>query len=75
MPNRRTPEEIEFAARIKVARSLVRLRHSLEADRELNGLLADITEDHQHELQSGGLKRLPDGYLSGIIKDVADVED
>lgn len=74
MPARKTPEEMAFATRIKVARSLTRLKHSIEADYELNALLADMTDDHNKELQTGGLKELGPGTLDQVIKDVADVE-
>ena len=72
MPVRKTPEEMALKDRIKVARSIVRLKHSLAADHELNGLLADITEDHNRELQTGGLKELNPGMLDGMLKDIAD---
>jgi len=75
MPVRKTPEEMALMRRLKVARSLVRLKHSLDADLELNGLLADITEDHNTELQTGGLKELAPGTLDGLIKEVADAKD
>jgi hypothetical protein len=75
MPSRKTPEEMAFAARIKTARTLVRLKHSLEADMELNNLLADMTEGHNLELHSGGLKILQPGTLEKVIEDVADTED
>lgn len=75
MPTRKTPEEMAFAARIKTARTLVRLKHSLEADRELNSLLADMTESHALELHSGGLKQLEPDALSNVIKQVADTDD
>ena len=75
MPTRKTPEEMAFAARIKTARSLVRLKHSIEADYELNALLADMTEDHALELQTGGLKQLEPGTLEKVIADVADVSN
>lgn len=74
MPTRKTPEEMAFAARIKTARTIVRLKHSIEADYELNALLADMTDDHNKELQSGGLKELGPGVLDQVIKGVADVE-
>jgi hypothetical protein len=64
-----------FAARIKTARTLVRLKHSLEADRELNSLLADMTEAHALELQTGGLLELEPGVLDKVIKGVADADD
>ena len=75
MPTRKTPEEMAFAARIKTARTLVRLKHSIEADYELNTLLANMTDEHQHELQTGGLKELAPGTLDGFTKDVADLAD
>lgn len=74
MPTRKTPEEMAFAARIKTARTIVRLKHSIEADYELNALLADMTDDHNKELQSGGLKELEPGALDQVIKGVADVQ-
>ena len=75
MTVRKTPEEMAFAARIKAARTLTRLKHSIAADYELNDLLADMTEDHNAELQTGGLKRLGAGTLEDIIKGIADVPD
>ena len=75
MPVRKTPEEMALAARLKVARSIVRLKHSLEADRELNALLADITEGHALELQTGGLIEIEASTLDALIKEVADAKD
>jgi len=75
MPTRKTPEEMAFAARIKTVRTLVRMKHSIEADYELNALLADMTDEHHHELQTGGLKELGAGTLDGVIKEVADLND
>lgn len=75
MPTRKTPEEMAFAARIKAARTLTRLKHSIAADYELNGLLADMTEEHALELQIGGLKVLEDGALEKVIRDIADLDD
>jgi hypothetical protein len=72
MPVRKTPEEMALARRLKVARSLVRLKHSLDADLELNGLLADISDDHALELQTGGLKELGAGTLDEIIKGISE---
>lgn len=75
MPTRKTPEEMAFAARIKTARTLTRLKHSLAADYELNGLLADMTEAHALELQTGGLQSLEDGALDKVIREVADLDE
>lgn len=73
MPSRKTPEEMALAIRLKVARSNVRLKHSIQADIELNGLLADITDDHNLALHSGEVKELGDG-LSKFIEEIADIE-
>lgn len=72
MPARKTEEEMALAARIKVARTVVRLKHSLQADAELNVLLNQISDDHNTELQTGGLKQLNAGTLDQLIKDVVD---
>jgi hypothetical protein len=75
MPARKTPEEMEISERIRLARVLVRFKHSRNANYELNDLLADMTDDHALELQTGGLKQLAEGTLEGLIKDVADTGD
>lgn len=75
MPTRKTPEEMAFAARIKAARTLTRLKHSINADYELNDLLADMTDDHNLELATGGLKALGSGHLDKVISDIADTGD
>lgn len=72
MPVRKTPEEMALAARLKVARSIVRLKHSLEADTELNALLSDISESHTKELQTGGMIQLNKGWADELLKDVTD---
>ena len=74
MAKRKTPEEMALAARLKTARSLVRLKHSLAADYELNDLLANITDDHMLELHSGGLKEIGAGTLDKVIDEIADIE-
>lgn len=74
MAKRKTPEEMALQTRIKIARSQVRLKHSIAADYELNALLADITDDHMLELHSGGLKEVAPGALDKVIADIADVE-
>jgi len=71
MPVRKTEEEMALAARLKVIRSLVRLEHSLRADRELNQILADISEGHAIELQTGGLIEMEPGTLEKVVKEVS----
>jgi len=72
---RKTPEEMAIAARKKTLRTIVRLKHSIEADYELNGLLADMEEGHALELQTGGLIQMDQDLLDKVVKKVADDED
>jgi hypothetical protein len=45
---------------IKATRTLLRLKHSLNADEELNNVLPDRLEDFDKAVQSGELKQLSD---------------
>ena len=66
---------MEIAERIRLARVLVRCKHSRAANYELNDLLADMTDSHNLELATGGLKQIAPGTLEGLIKDIADTYD
>lgn len=59
---KKTPIEMERAKIIKVTRSLIRLKHSLAADEELNNVLPDRVAEFDIALQSGQLVGLPDGW-------------
>jgi len=72
---RKTPEEMALIQRIKLTRSMVRLKYSILADAELNILLDRIMDEHNHELSTGGLKELAPGTIEGFVKDVADLHD
>lgn len=50
---KRTPEEMERAATAKTVRTLVRLKHSLAADEELNTLLPATLEEFDAALANG----------------------
>lgn len=52
-PRKKTPEEMALQSAIKVERSSVRLKKSLEADYELNDSIARIVEDFS-ALQTAG---------------------
>lgn len=55
-------------ALLKAARSLVRLRHSLEADAELNELLPRIEAEFNAQVQTGTLPNVGDlvrKYIEG----------
>lgn len=56
---KKTPAEMEEARIIKVTRYLIRLKHSLAADEEINELLPDRLEEFSKSLQKGELKQLP----------------
>lgn len=72
MPTRKTAEEMALARRIKVTRTLTRLKYALMADEELNGSLAAITDDHNTELQTGGLKELNPETINKVLAEVRD---
>lgn len=56
---KKSEAELEKAAIIKATRTLVRLKHSLAADREINEVLPDRLDQFNNALQSGTLLRLP----------------
>lgn len=63
---RKSPIEMERARILKVSRSLIRLKHSLRADEELNDVLPDRLLEFDKALQAGQLLSLPDGWEEEI---------
>ena len=60
--------EMERARTIKITRALVRLKHSLAADTEINAILPTTLIEFDKALQSGELLQLAittDGVTSG----------
>ena len=55
---KKTPAELERARIAKVARTLIRLKHSLAADEELNEVLPDTLEAFDEAITRGELKEL-----------------
>lgn len=53
---RKTDEEMKRAATAKTTRTLVRLKHSLAADEELNSVLPDTLEEFDAAMAAGDLK-------------------
>lgn len=53
---RKTDEELRRAAVAKTTRTLVRLKHSLAADEELNAILPDTLEEFDAALAAGDVK-------------------
>lgn len=55
---KKTPAEMERAKVAKTARTIIRLKHSLEADEEINAVLPDTLEEFDEALARGELKQL-----------------
>lgn len=58
---KKTEPEMEKARIIKTVRTIVRLKHSLAADEEINNILPEKLSDFDIALQSGQLKQLSIG--------------
>lgn len=58
---KKTPEELERAKIIKTARTLIRLKHSLVADEEINNVIPDAVEQFDNALMSGEVLTLKAG--------------
>jgi arginine/lysine/ornithine decarboxylase len=65
--NKKTPAEMQRHKVTKATRTLVRLKHSLAADEELNSVLPDTLEQFDTALANGELKELVAG-LDDVIK-------
>lgn len=55
---KKSPIEMERQKVTKVTRSLIRLKHSIQADEEINNILPDTLLEFDKALQSGELKQL-----------------
>lgn len=67
---KKTEEEMRLAEIVKVTRSVIRLKHSIEADREINDTLPDLVNEFEIGLQSGQLLELPDGWAEEISDEI-----
>lgn len=56
--HKKSRAELERAKITKVARTLIRLKHSLAADEELNEVLPDKLEEFDQGVLGGEIKRL-----------------
>jgi hypothetical protein len=64
---KKTPEELERAKVAKVTRTLVRLKHSLAADEEINSLLPNTLDEFDVALANGELKHVG-GAIDTILE-------
>ena len=55
---KKTPAELEKAKIAKATRSLIRLKHSLAADEEINAVLPDTLDEFDEALARGQVKEL-----------------
>lgn len=58
---RKTTSELEKAKIAKATRTLIRLKHSLAADQEINDVLPDTLEEFDTAYANGTLKELKAG--------------
>lgn len=58
---KKTPAEMERAKITKAARTIIRLKHSLAADEEINAVLPDTLDEFEEALSRGELKTLTAG--------------
>lgn len=65
---RKTREEMQRAAVVKTARTLIRLKHSLAADEEINTVLPDTLGEFDNALVRGEVKALPQAAIDAIIR-------
>lgn len=68
--NKKTEIEMERHKLLKITRAMIRLKHSIAADEELNEVLPDRLAEFDIALQSGQLVSLPAGW-----EDKTDVRD
>ena len=60
--------EMERARVIKISRTLIRLKHSLQADQEINDTLPQTVLEFDSALQSGELRTLDAKLLETILE-------
>jgi hypothetical protein len=68
---KKTPAELERAKIIKTARTIIRLKHSLRADEEINAVLPDTLEEYEQALARGELTSLQAGVNDALGGDDA----
>lgn len=63
---KKTRPEMEKAKIVKATRTLIRLRHSLAADEQLNEILPDTLAEFDEALARGELKKLKSDLVDEI---------
>lgn len=65
---KKTDAELKRTQLQKTARTLIRLKHSLAADEEINAVLPDTLEQFDEALARGELKELAPSRLDDLIQ-------
>lgn len=68
---KKTPAEMEKARIAKATRTLIRLKHSLKADEEINDVLPDTLAEFDDALARGELRQLKAGLVDALGGDDA----
>ena len=75
---RKTPLEMAVQTNVKIVRTAIRLKHSIDADYEINARVSDLRERLSHDAQFGklpayGTKELLEiaGVIDGAVSDDA----
>ena len=64
---KKSPVEMEQSRIIRVTRTLIRLKHSLNADEEINNILPETLEQFEKGVQLGQLRGVDTKLLEDII--------
>lgn len=67
--NKKTPVEMEKFAITKATRTLIRLKHSIRADYELNDVLPDRLDEFDSQVQKGRLYGVLEPTLDDVLGD------
>ena len=71
--NKKSPSELEEYKITKTLRTVIRLKHSLAADEEINDLIPDTVHSFREALTRGELLQIGP-VLEGIINGATDTE-
>lgn len=64
---KKTDEEMERAKVVKTTRTVIRLKHSLAADEEINAVLPDTLDEFEAALARGELKGLTGKTVAAVL--------
>jgi hypothetical protein len=68
---KKTEKELKQAALTKTTRTVIRLKHSLAADEEINAVLPDTLDEFEAAYANGDLKKLTNDTVASVLADAA----